>query len=139
LLPFECDLAGLDGDVFLLDLALTRPGVAGAVRNRYIFSRAVDLSPLLNVPPTRLDVRLKSGTGQDTLAITNTGRVVALFVWAEPDRPVNAPGGAFFGANYFCLLPGEGRAVPVEWHGVPPAERRLRVAGWNTDTHQVGP
>jgi hypothetical protein len=34
--------------------------------------------------------------------------------------------------NHFCLCPGEVRRATIDWQDVPPGERRLRVAGWNT-------
>jgi hypothetical protein len=55
-----------------------------------------------------------------------------MFIWLEEARDLNAPGYAYFDDNYFCLLPKESRTVTVTWTDVPPEERRLEIAGWNT-------
>jgi hypothetical protein len=60
-----------------------------------------------------------------------------MYVWLEAERALKAPGWVYFGSNYFILLPNEGRAVPVEWAGVPAAERRLKVGAWNTPAYHL--
>jgi hypothetical protein len=35
--------------------------------------------------------------------------------------------------NYFCILPGERRMLKALWEDVVPAERKLNLAGWNTN------
>jgi hypothetical protein len=55
-----------------------------------------------------------------------------MFVWIEDARDVNISGYVYFDDNYFCLLPEESRAVTVTWTDVPVEERRLEIAGWNT-------
>ena len=40
-------------------------------------------------------------------------------------------GAAYLEGNFVTLLPSEERPIRVDWHGVEPADRRLRLTGWN--------
>ncbi|MGB8984676.1 MAG: sugar-binding domain-containing protein [Anaerolineales bacterium] len=126
---FQKPLADIPEEVFFLDLQLLGPDGMLA-HNRYAFSRAANLSPMLACPPTRLSV---SASGE-SLALTNDGETAAMFVWLEDARNVRAPGYVYFDDNYFCLLPGESRTVKVTWTDVPAGERQLEIRGWNTQT-----
>jgi beta-mannosidase len=119
---------------FLLDLALAAADGAPLAANRYVFSAADDLSPLLAAPATELEATLEAGRETWTMTLSNTGGETALWVWLEDDRPLDCRGYVYFDDNYFCLLPGESRTIQAEWSGVPAAERRLRAGGWNTNT-----
>ncbi len=123
-------LTDLPEDVFFLDLELL-DAVRTRARNRYVFTRAANLAPLLNVPTTTLDVGTVENGDNWAVSITNTGEAAALFVWLEDAREVDAPGYAYFEDNHFCLFPGETRRVAVEWRGVEASQRRLDVRGWN--------
>jgi beta-mannosidase len=85
-------------DVFLLDLD---------GRNRYVMTTAATLEPLLDAPPTTLE--LAGGR------LRNTGDVTALGVVLE------APPGSYLDDNVIDLLPGESRAVGAALGG----------EGWN--------
>ncbi|MDQ4035319.1 MAG: hypothetical protein M3153_05255 [Chloroflexota bacterium] len=55
-------------------------------------------------------------------------------------RPVGWPertGAAYFETNVITLLPGEERAVGVDWHDVPATDRRLRLSGWNVEEREL--
>lgn len=117
-------------DIFFLDLVLTNTDGAALSRNRYVFTRATNLAPLLAVPQTLLAVH-KAELGDDWgLTVTNIGDVTALFVWLEDGRELGEPGCAYFDDNHFCLLPGEARQIAVTWQGV--SDAWLDVRGWNT-------
>jgi beta-mannosidase len=120
----------LDGvsEVFFLDLALTGADGATLASNRYAFTRAANLATLLTVAPTTLDVQANG----DTLTVTNTGSVTAMYVWLEDARPLNADGYVYFSDNHFCLFPGETRTITATWQSVATHERRLTVQAWNT-------
>jgi beta-mannosidase len=128
----EYPLAGLTEDIFFLDLQLSLAG-STLSRNRYVFTRRADFATLLAQPTTHLDVQPPGSGGTGPLTVSNRGGHTAFFVWLEDARPPGAPGGAYLSDNHFCLFPGESRTVTVEWHNVPPAERRLAVRGWNTE------
>lgn len=51
---------------------------------------------------------------------------------AMPLAAVHWERAALLDDNHFCLCPGEVRRVTVGCQDVPPGERRLSVAGWNT-------
>lgn len=113
--------------VFFLDMSLTDSSGVLLSANRYVFTRADNLVPLLDVAPTTLEAR----TDGDTLTVTNTGSTSALFVWLEDARSFDSSGYVYFDANHFCLFPGETRAIAVDWRGVPSAGRMVNVRAWN--------
>lgn len=125
----SCALAEIGTDAFLLDLQFTGPDSTVIDTWRTPFSRTGDLAPLLAVAPASLEVTISDEATR--VEIVNTGRQVAMHVRVSDDRPVRAPGQAFFGASHFCLLPGERTVVPVHWRRVPPAERRVAVSAGN--------
>jgi beta-mannosidase len=119
--------------ICFLDLRLTASDARTLAHNRYVFTTAANLEPLLSAPATMLTVHCDERSREWALTITNTGTQAALFIWLEDAREIGAPGYAYFGDNHFCLFPGEFRHIPVAWHGVPPAGRSLNIRGWNTD------
>jgi beta-mannosidase len=128
----SCPLERIADEVFFLDMRLL--GAQGAVlaASRVCFSRAANLAPLLALPPTTLAVAAERAGDRWEIDLTNTGPQAAMFVRVADGRDVREPGQAFVEANHFCLLPGESRALAVEWRGVAPAERALSIGGWNT-------
>ena len=124
-------LTSLEEEVFFLDLRLLAPDGSPLSSNRYIFSRGKNLAPLLAVPPADLDAHWEGPHGSQA-RVTNKGDIAALFVWLEDERPVDGPGFVYFSDNHFCLLPGESRAIEVEWDSVPPEQRSISIRGWNT-------
>ena len=126
-------LDAIGEEVFCLDLALTGPDGVQRAANRYLFSRADSLAPFLRVPPTRLAVQqVETGADATTVTLTNTGEALALFVWLDDARPLDAGGYASFDDNHVCLLPGETRAVRVTWVDVPATERGVTLEAWNS-------
>ena len=69
------------------------------------------------------------------MTVINDGNTAAMFVWVEDARDLTAPGYAYFGDNYFCLLPQESRSVSVTWKDVSVEEQRLEIAAWNSERH----
>ncbi|HET6595286.1 MAG TPA: glycoside hydrolase family 2 TIM barrel-domain containing protein [Anaerolineales bacterium] len=132
LLAFEESLATIPEEVFFLDLQLFHRDGAFLCHNRYVFSRTTNLAPLLACPLGSLRVSSSNEEDEHILTLTNTGETTAMFVWIEDARDVNISGYVYFDDNYFCLLPEESRAVTVTWTDVPVEERRLEIAGWNT-------
>lgn len=129
LINLDTALSEIKSDVFFLDLWLTNGDGETLSRNRYSFTKADNLAPLLEIPPATISVEQQG----DSLTIRNTGMTVALFVWVEDDRTVGIPGYAYFSDNYVCLFPGEVRTLTVAWQNVPPSDRHLSVGGWNTN------
>jgi beta-mannosidase len=134
LASFAAPLLPVPGDVFLLDLTLTGPDGVALAANRYLFSRAADLSPFLVAHATELDATMEATLNEWTLSVSNAGSDTALWVWLEDDRPLDCDGYVYFDDNYFCLLPGESRTITAEWSAVPMVERRVRLGGWNTNS-----
>jgi hypothetical protein len=128
LLNVTAPLERIDSDVFFLDLTLEGASGENLSRNRYAFTQSADWKPLLALPQSVLAVTL---TG-DALEIRNPGAAAIPMVWIEDGRDLGAPGGVYFSASGFSLLPGEARTLTVEWDGVPESDRRISVRGWNT-------
>ncbi|MFB9838817.1 hypothetical protein, partial [Actinoallomurus acaciae] len=55
----------------------------------------------------------------------------APFVRLLDGRPADRPGWARWDDNAVDLLPGEEIVLRCRWDGVPPAERRVLLDGWN--------
>jgi beta-mannosidase len=117
--------------VFFLDLQLCSDQGVVLCQNRYVFSRTADLAPFLACPPAQLSASSSGTENEQTLALTNAGSTAAMFLWLEEARDLHAPGYAYFGDNYFCLLPGESRKVSVVWKDVPAEEQRVEISAWN--------
>jgi beta-mannosidase len=126
----DCELAGIGHDVFFLDLRVTDSGGELIAENRVGFSRTADLAPLVSLPPTSLRVAIDDSA--EHVRVANDGEVAALYVRAADARDARAAGHALPDSGGFCLLPGEEHVVAIEWHGVAPSARQVRVEGWNT-------
>ena len=126
-------LDGIPDDVFFLDMQLLDSEGAPFCSSRYVFSRTATLHPLFACPLTTVSISSSTNESDQVLTLTNDGETAAMFVWLEDTRDLNAPGYAYFDDNYFCLLPKESRTVTVTWTDVPLEERRLEIAGWNTE------
>lgn len=120
-------------DVFFLDLQLLDSGGVLLCSSRYVFSRTATLEPLFACPATTVSISSSMREDEQFLTLTNDGETAAMFVWLEDARDLNAPGYVYFEDNYFCLLPNESRTVTITWTDVPREERRLDIAGWNTE------
>ena len=126
----------LEGEIFFLSLDLYDRNGGGALlaQNWYVFTTAVDLSPLLRYPETRLDAEVQKAGDRWTATIRNSGGKTALWVWLESEKPdLRAPGYAYFSDNYFCLFSGESREIEVEWSGVPEDHRAITAKSWNSE------
>ena len=111
---------------------------AGAAR--YIFTTQADLSPLLaDLPETAVEATITREEQGAQICLKNTGAQAALGVWLEDVKAdlADARCYAYFSDNYFCLLPGEQRAVQVRWMGAAAGEGSVRISGWNFPTAQV--
>jgi beta-mannosidase len=128
----SCPLGRIADEVFFLDMRLASADGAALAASRVCFSRAANLAPLLALTSTTLAVAAERRADRWGVELANTGARAALFVRLADGRDVRAAGHALFEANHFCLLPGERRALTVEWRGVATAERRLTIGGWNT-------
>lgn len=131
LVNVQLPLGKIQTDVFFLDLRLVSNLGEVFSHNRYAFSRADTLKPLLDLEQTNLQAGLKVDGNTWELELANPGTCVAFQAWVEDARPVNAPGYAWINPAYFCLLPGEQKTIRVEWQDVPEEERCLEVTGWN--------
>ncbi|HEX6388047.1 MAG TPA: glycoside hydrolase family 2 TIM barrel-domain containing protein [Solirubrobacteraceae bacterium] len=136
--PIRAALASVAHDLFVLDLRLT--DVDGRLRsaNRYLLSRTRDLQPLLDLPAMPLAAGVERATDSWLLSLRNDGETLVAGLRVEDARPAAAHGWATPDADLLDLLPGESRTLTVRFDGVPPAERRLRIGGWNVEEREVG-
>jgi beta-mannosidase len=123
----------VQGDLFLLDLALWGESGDLLATNRYLFSRTDTLAPMVEgLPAARVKARVEKNGKNWLVMVENTSDQAALWLWLEAEKPdLRAPGYAYFEDNYFCLLPGEQRTVRVRWSGIPDMARMIRCTGWN--------
>ncbi len=106
--------------------------------NRYLLTGAADFAELLDLPPARVSAAvLADGTGW-RVRLRHESGPVAPFVRLLDARPAAHDGWARLDDNAFELLPGEERTVAVRWDGVTPADRRLRLDGWNVAGELAG-
>jgi beta-mannosidase len=112
-------LEAFSSDVFLLTL----PG------NRYVMTRTVDLSPLLDLAPAEVTAELDG----DVLRLRHVAGPAALGIVVEDARPLADDGWVVLEDNVLDLLPGESRALRVEGTRAP-----LLVEGWNVVAQRVG-
>ncbi|MBE0698817.1 MAG: hypothetical protein IH586_18005, partial [Anaerolineaceae bacterium] len=127
----EAALAEIPGDVFFLDLILQDMAGNELAANRYTFTHAANLAPLLAVPNTQIQASLARVNHAWEITLRNNGAVAALCAWLEAEKSdLHASGWAAFSDNYLTLLPGEERKVRVEWSEVP-EERTVTISGWN--------
>ena len=128
-----------DETVLLLELSLTDGDGGGEgdgggggggplAGNRYLLCGGRDLSALRKLPATELAASVERGASTWHLVVTNRGRHLALGVDLEEDGP---PGRMYIEDSGFSLMPGEARAIDIEWREVPAGERRLRISAWN--------
>lgn len=122
-------LGDLSTDAFVLDLMLRDAAGTEIADGRVVFSRTADLRPLVALPETDVSATIDGAAQQ--VRVVNEGDVAALSVRATDARDVRAGGHALADAGGFCLLPGEAREIGIDWIGVAPADRAVRVEGWN--------
>ncbi len=94
---------------------------------------------LAKLPQVALETKVTEGRNgamaTRTATVKNPSASLAFLVWlrlqhADTGKPVRP---AFATDNFFCLLPGEEKAVTIEWDEVATgaAKTRLMVDGWN--------
>lgn len=125
-----CDLTGLGDGIVVLDLTVREHGRQASTRQ--LVSLGTAFAALRHLDPARIEVRV-ADDGPDTwqLRLRHHGGPVAPFLRLLDARPAGAPGFLVVGDSGLDLLPGEECTVPVRWTDVPPADRRLRLDGWN--------
>jgi hypothetical protein len=136
--PVALELGSSRGGVVFLDLALAaEAGGEEMARNRYALGRGSDLAGLLDLPPAELDVGVERDATSWCLTFANAGSAVAAGVLVTDDRRLDAPGWGVPDDSWFDLLAGEPRVVRVAWANDEPADRRLRIDGWNVAPIEV--
>ncbi|MBM4031496.1 MAG: hypothetical protein FJ291_06875, partial [Planctomycetes bacterium] len=86
-------------------------------------SQPSPLQALDRLEPATVEATLRQEGAATVVDIANPGTTLAFMVYLEADAPLS------FSDNYFCLLPGESRAVRVEAPSGAPFALTLR--GWN--------
>jgi beta-mannosidase len=124
-----CAAGELDGGPFVLDLAVRAGGRRRT--NRYLLTAGTGFGALLALPPARLGVRLDSADDTWTLRLRHEDGPVAPFLRLLDGRPADRPGWPRWDDNAVDLLPGEEITLRCRWDGVPPADRRVVLDGWN--------
>jgi beta-mannosidase len=130
----EAPLDRMDDELFFLVLELTDASGSLLADHRYTFSRTDTMQPMLSAPRAAVEVRKReTGNNRWELVLFNRGGYAALRLHLEDARPYGKDGYAYFSDNDFPLLPGESKTIEVEWSGVPEAERKLELGGWNAE------
>lgn len=96
-----------------------------------VATSATDLTPLLDLPPAEVDVRVEPA-GPDAAVVTVTHRAGPAVVGLEvrDARPVGAPGWAVLDGDPRPLLPGSRRRLRARWSDGGGA-RPLTIEAWN--------
>ncbi len=118
--------------VFFLDLRLEDQTGKLISQNRYPFTNAANLVPLLEVPMTELTVKQIEVKDDWVVTIANSGAQTAFCIWLEDNRLIDTSGYLYFSDNYFSLFPNETRSITCRWRNVPTSERSLSLSAWNT-------
>ena len=125
----RCAVAELGDGTFLLDLSV-RTGTRTRV-NRYLLTAGSGFGDLLALPPARMATSLETSGDDWTLSLRHEAGPVAPFLRLLDDRPADRPGRMRWDDNAVDLLPGEELVLRCRWDGVPPADRRVLLDGWN--------
>jgi beta-mannosidase len=131
LLGLKFPLDDLKEIVFFFDLRLQDQSGQLLSRNRYPFTNATNLSLLLELPLTQLDVQPTKSDNDWKITVTNIGSQAAVGIWLQDNRPISADGYIYFEDNHFSLLPNETRAIVCHWQNIPQADRSLSLSAWN--------
>jgi beta-mannosidase len=126
--PFDT----LNEKVFFLDLRLEDQVGEMLSRNRYLFTYAPNLAPMLALPQTQLNIEQNESGDEWQMTISNRGTQTAVGLWFQDERSIAAKGYAYFDDNHFCLFPNETRTLICRWQDVPKQERHLSLSSWNT-------
>lgn len=127
-LPADCT------ELLVLEVVYRVDGRA-PVESRRLFSRTADLEPLRRVALAELDATVAmDGPDGWAVRLSVEGAAAAIEVRLADARKVGWPervGAAYSGTNLVTLLPGDTRTVAIEWRDVDPADRGVRLTGWN--------
>ncbi|HVM24789.1 MAG TPA: hypothetical protein VM253_05270, partial [Candidatus Limnocylindrales bacterium] len=109
---------------------------------RRLLSRTDSLEPLRRLPAASLTASVAGDEDAWTVSVRNDGPVAVPEVRLEDARPVGWPerepvGAPYLDANLVTLLPGEERRIAVSWREVLPADRCLRLSGWNVAAREL--
>lgn len=133
----RCGLASLPADAAVVWEA-TWSAPTGQVIDRevQVATTGADLSPLLDLPPARLDILLyregRSPTAVRAVIQHVTGPAV-IGMRLLDGRPVDSAGWLVADGDPRPLLPGESRELHAFWRAGP--EGPLTLATWNAGTH----
>jgi beta-mannosidase len=125
----RCGTAELGGRPFLLDLAVRAGGRRRT--NRYLLTAGTGFGALLALPAARVGARLETSGDAWTLRLRHEEGPAVPFLRLLDGRPAALPGWMRWDDNAVDLLPGEELALRCRWDGVPPADRRVLLDGWN--------
>ena len=117
-------------DLLVLDVTLREH------RTRRLLSRTDTLGPMRRLRAATVDASVSTEGDRWNIRLENGGQVAAVEVRLLDARPVGWPersGAAYLDANGLTLMPDEARAIAVDWRGVSPEDRALRLAGWNVE------
>jgi beta-mannosidase len=129
----QLDRGGFAETLFFLDLGLANEADRPLSKNRYLFSWLENLIPLREAAPAQVEASLLRDGRRWSIRVENRSPETAFYLWIEDDRPAADRGFVYLNRNYFCLLPGERCLIKALWEDVVPVERRLLLAGWNTN------
>ena len=127
-----CDLGEMAGSLFFLTLGLEDSSGNTIASNRYLFTAAENLRPMLELPRTVLDVQTERNGDHWSVSVSNRGEFAALLVRIDDDRPLDAAGSVYLSQSGFHLLPGESCTVTAAWKGAG-NDRALSVRALNAD------
>jgi beta-mannosidase len=131
-----CDLSKISGGLFFLTLQLKDSSGNVIASNRYLFTKASNLRPMLELPRSELDIQTKCGAHHWSIRITNKGESAALLVRIDDDRSLDAKGSVYISDSGFHLLPGESRIVTAAWKDAGD-DKALSVQALNADKRIV--
>ncbi len=133
----RCPLASLPADaVVLWEAQWLDPSGRCVDREVLVASTGADLSPLLDLAPARLDVRMHrqaNASSSVRVVVRHLAGPAALGLRLLDGRPVGTPGWLVADGDPRPLLPGETRVLSASWRGGPVGP--LAVAAWNAETH----
>jgi hypothetical protein len=123
--------------VFFLDLLLETDDRAALAANRYLFTRAATLAPLLDLAWTAVDVSVDRRGDTWCVRVSHRDGPAAVGVAAHDARPIDEPGWVELDDGAFDLLPGETRTIVARWADAPETARRLLIDGWNVPAVEI--
>ncbi|CAH1192483.1 Beta-galactosidase [Paenibacillus allorhizoplanae] len=130
-------LPEITGKLFFLTLQLKMTSGVIIASNRYLFSTAENLQPMLELPRTTLEIHSECNGQNWSVSVTNSGEYAALLVRIDDERSLDAEGSVYISHSGFHLLPGESRTVTAVWKDAG-NDSMLSVQALNADKRTVG-